>query len=168
MKSLKFLLVVVLIALPFYVFAQTPNPMSAPSYENVDSPVDLLASYYNAINRKEYARAYSYWETAPNSYADFVAGFASTVDVQLIVQPPTSGEGAAGSIYVQIPTVLIADHQDGTQYVYSGCFVTRKSNLQPPDIPEPDVWHLFSADILPVSNDLSKIPSLLKEACQSS
>lgn len=138
-------------------------------YENLDSPVDLLASYYNAINRQEYERAYGYWETAPDSFEEFANGFADTVNVQLIVQPPTRIEGAAGSLYVAIPTVLIAEHTDDTQHLYSGSFVTRKSNLQTPDILEEEVWHIYSASVveLPTTpTDLAAIPTLLAEACE--
>lgn len=140
------------------------NSQIVEPFEDLNSPVGLLASYYNAINRQEYQRAYAYWESPPNSYDDFVNGFADTASVQVIVEPPRRYGGAAGSLYVDIPTVLIALHTDGTQLTYAGCFVTRRSNLQPPDIPEPDVWHLYSADITAVPND-SAIPTLLSQAC---
>lgn len=140
--------------------------MEAP-YENLNSPVDLLASYFNAINHQEYQRAYGYWENPPNPYDEFVQGFADTANIQLIVQPPTRISGAAGSLYVETPTVLIAHHQDGSQHTFAGCFVTRKSNLQPPDIPQEDVWHLYQAQVASVPNDAA-IPALLAQACQSS
>lgn len=129
------------------------------------SPVDLLASYYNAVNRKEYERAYSYWGAPPNDYESFAAGYADTASVQLIVQPPTNISPAAGSLYSAVPTVLIAHHHDGSVHTFAGCIVTRKSNLQPPDIPEEDVWHLYSAEIAEVANN-SHIPTLLAQACE--
>lgn len=134
-------------------------------FEDLESPVELLASYYNAINRQDYQRAYAYWEAPPSSYDDFVNGFADTTSIQLIVQPPTRYDGAAGSLYAAIPTVLIAQHTDSTQLTYAGCFVTRKPNLSPPDLPQKDVWHLYSTDIVQVSDD-SAIPTLLSEACE--
>jgi hypothetical protein len=136
------------------------------AYENLISPVDLLASYYNGINRQEYQRAYGYWENPPNSYEEFVSGFADTASVQLIVQPPTRIEGAAGSLYVEIPAVLIALHKDGSVHTFAGCFVIRKSNLQPPDIPEEDVWHLYQAQVEETPSETT-IPALLTQACQS-
>lgn len=144
----------------------TGNQIAPPveSFEDLDSPVGLLASYYNAISRQEYERAYGYWETPPHAYAEFADGFADTAAVQVIVQPPTRYSAAAGSRYVDIPTVLIAQHHDGTQSTFAGCFVTRTANLRPPDIPEPDVWHLYSADLAQVPND-GDIPALLADAC---
>jgi hypothetical protein len=137
-----------------------------PAFENLNSPVDLLASYYDAINRKQYQRAYGYWQSPPMAYQQFANGFSDTTSAQLIVQPPTSGEGAAGSTYVQIATVLIAQHTDGSQHTYAGCITTRKSNLQPPDIPKADVWHIYSAQLQEVPNNAS-IPNQLAKACQS-
>lgn len=149
--------------LRFSPIGAIPNPQ-VESFENLDSPVGLLASYYNAINRQEYERAYGYWEAPPNTFEDFVSGFAAITAVQVIVEPPTRYEGAAGSTYVSIPTVLLAQTSEGTLLTFAGCVVTRKSNLMPPDIPEEDVWHLFRADFTEVPND-SAIPVLLRQAC---
>ena len=142
--------------------AQDTN--SYPAYDVATSPVDVLASYYNAISRGEYWRAYNYWGNHPQTYVTFANGFSDTLSVQLIVQPPTILEGAAGSIYASIPTVVIAEHQDNTQHIYSGCFVTRKTNQQTPDMPE-DTWHIYSGDLKEVA-DMAAIPTLLAESCQ--
>ncbi|MEW6404249.1 MAG: hypothetical protein AB1649_20825 [Chloroflexota bacterium] len=69
-------------------------------------------------------------------------------------------------MYVEIPTVFIARHQDGSDPTFAGCFVTRKSNLHPPDIPTEDVWHLYQARMAAVPND-APIPGLLAQACSS-
>jgi hypothetical protein len=167
MKFGKLLFLLIVFMFPVYI-ASAQVDEQEPEYENLTSPVDLVASYYNAINRHEYLRAYGYWETAPNPYNEFVQGFADTISVQVIIQPPTRIGAAAGSRYVEIPTVLIADHQAGTQHSFAGCFVTRISNLRPPAIPEEDVWHLYNADIAEVSDETATIPALLTEACEPS
>ncbi len=89
-----------------------PPPLQGqPQYEDLKSPVALLASFYNAINTKDYDRAYGYWETPPGSLADFARGYRETLKVQLIVQPPTNIEGAAGSLYAEVPTVIVARNE---------------------------------------------------------
>lgn len=164
MKFWTLILAVLTLTLPFYGAAAQTGQLPEP-YDNPTSPVDLLSSYYNAINRAEYERAYGYWQTAPDSYETFVRGFAQTEQVQLIIQPPARIGVAAGSQYVDIPTVLIAELRNGTQQTFAGCFVTRKSNLQVPDVPEEaTIWHLYSADLEQVANNAS-IPDLLAEAC---
>ncbi len=134
-----------------------PTP-SIPSYASQDSPTDVLASYYNAINRQEYARAYGYWETPPSPYDQFVQGYADTASVQLIVQPPTFIDAGAGNLHAAIPTVLVATRRDGSQQRFGGCYTTHKANIQP------DVWHLSQAQIAPLDASAS-IPALLAQAC---
>jgi hypothetical protein len=133
-------------------------------YENLISPVDLLSSYYNAINLQDYERAYSYWQSPPLDYNTFAAGYNDTTSVQLIVQPPTRIDPGAGNLYAGIPTLLVAQHSDGSTHTYGGCIVTHKSNLHPPDIPQEDVWHLYQAQLEEVANNVN-IPALLAAAC---
>jgi hypothetical protein len=129
-----------------------------PSYASQDSPAEVLASFYNAISRKEYQRAYGYWESPPSSYDQFVQGYADTASVQLIVQPPTFIDAGAGNLHAAIPTVLVATKRDGGQQRFGGCYVTHKANIQP------DVWHLSQAQIAPLDAGAS-IPRLLAGAC---
>ena len=144
--------------------AEAFSQNSGVKYESFASPVDLLASYYNAINRKEYQRAYGYWQNPPLPYNTFANGFSDTTGVQLIVQPPTHIDAGAGNLYTAIPTLLVAQHTDGSIHTYAGCIVTHKSNLHPPDIPQEDVWHLSQASLQEVANN-ANIPALLAQAC---
>lgn len=145
--------------------AQSPAPQAqAMAYDNVNSPVELVASYYNAIGRQEYRRAYRYWRNPPQSYNAFANGFSDTTSVQLIVQPPTQIGAAAGSLYASVPTVLVAKHTDGSTHTYAGCITTRKSNLQPPDDPQAGGWSLYGASLSEVPNN-TNIASQLARAC---
>lgn len=134
-------------------------------YENLSGPVELLASFYNALATGEYERAYRYWETPPGSLQDFARGYAETAGVQLIVQPPTRVQGAAGSLYAEIPTVIVARPGAGGERVLAGCYVTRKSNLSPTDVPKVEVWRIYKASMSPVAADVA-IPKLLAQACR--
>ena len=120
-----------------------------PLYASQDSPAELLASFYNAINRQEYQRAYGYWETPPSPYDQFAQGYADTASVQLIVQPPTFIDAGAGNLHAAIPTVLVATKRDGSQQRFGGCYTTHKVNIQP------DVWHLSQAQIAPLDASAS-------------
>ena len=59
---------------------------------------------------------------------------------------------------------LVANHHSGNIRTYAGCFVTRKSNLVPPDAPVVDVWHLYQAQLSQVRNN-SSVPMLLAQGC---
>jgi len=135
-----------------------PAPAPTPSYASQDAPTDVLASFYNAINRQEYGRAYGYWESPPSPYDQFVQGYADTASVQLIVQPPTFIDAGAGNLHAAIPTVLVATKRDGSQQFFVGCYTTHKVNIQP------DVWHFARATIAPAAATTA-ISSALTQAC---
>jgi hypothetical protein len=128
--------------------------------------VTLLASFYNAVNAREYERAYRYWETPPGNLEEFARGYAETASVQPIVEPPTRIEGAAGSLYAEVPTILVARQRDGSERIFVGCYVTRKSSLRPSDVPKEEVWRLYKASVSPAAADAST-PKLLAQACQN-
>lgn len=139
------------------------NPSSG-VFNNNNTPLDLLTSLYNAINQRDFERAYSYWRNPPVDYPSFVAGYETTTSVQLIVQPPVQYEGAAGSLYATIPTMLVATHTNGEIKVYSGCYVTHISNVEAPDSPQRDTWHIYNAALEEVPEG-SSLPNVLSQGC---
>ena len=78
---------------------------------------------------------------------------------------PSSAEGAAGSLYAEVPTVIVARHRDGGERVFAGCYVARKSNLRPTDVPKEEVWRIHRASVSPAAADAA-IPKLLAQACR--
>lgn len=135
-----------------------------PAYADQTDPVALLASYIDAINRKDYQRAYAYWESPPNqqTFEQFVQGFADTAEVDLIINPPARQGGAAGSVYASIPTLLVATHTDHIAYMFSGCYVARRSNQG--DAPQKNAWQLYSGDLQAAVAD-EDVLALLMKAC---
>ncbi len=90
-----------------FVSDSVSDPGDGPQDDRTD-PVATLASYYNAINAKNYRRAYRYWESPTSPYDQFVREFANTDNVRLLVEPPARVDGAAGSVYAEIPVILSA------------------------------------------------------------
>jgi hypothetical protein len=126
--------------------ASPAPPIDVPYYEERTGPTSLLASYYNAINRQEYSRAWTYWENPPDpSFEDFVQGFSDTASVLLAVRPPTRFEGAAGSTYTSIPALMRAKHTDGGRHNFVGCFVARRSNVGTAGAEQE--WSLYEASV---------------------
>lgn len=139
------------------------EPVPETMYDDQTSPVHLLASYYNAINRGEYSRAWEYWETPPDpSFEDFAKGFADTRSVMLVVRPPTRSEGAAGSVYVAIPALLSATHTDGSRHNFVGCFVARRPNVGGPGVEEK--WWLFDATVRRTAGNATDV-TMLDRVC---
>ena len=105
---------------------QIDDLSSANYIDNRSDPVSLISSLLNAINKQEYVRAYSYWQTPQTTYNDFAAGYEKTVSViaqfgQVIEDP------GAGQLNYSLPAKMISTLSDGTKQTFVGCYVMHLS-----------------------------------------
>lgn len=114
----------------------TPAYSAEPAYLDDRSTAEaLIRSLYNAVNRKEYSRAYSYFAAPPAPTPEaYAAGYADTARVELLTGPE-SEEGAAGSIFFRVPVALRAEALDGNSRIFAGCYTIRLANPQVQDGP---------------------------------
>lgn len=99
------------------------------------TPSAVVLSLYDAINRQQYLRAYSYFaEDRIGDYTTFKVGYADTDHVDLRLGTPST-EGAAGTIYTSLPAVIRATQADGTQHVYAGCYLVSQVDPTIQDYP---------------------------------
>jgi hypothetical protein len=89
------------------------------------TPEAVVSSYYNAINRSEYARAYSYFDpgTAPG-YDPWEMGYSDTGHVEVSFGQ-SAQEGAAGSTYWTLPVKLDVTSTEGQHAFFAGCYTLR-------------------------------------------
>lgn len=99
-----------------------------PYLDDRSSPQALVKSLYNAINRKEYARAYGYFSNPPAPTLDeYAKGYADTEGVTLVIGTP-GVEGAAGSTFYSLPVAISAT--GANEQVFAGCYTLRLANPQ--------------------------------------
>lgn len=121
----------------------------APYVDDRSTPEAVIQSYYSAINRHEYARAYSYFgrNTAPE-YDGWESGYARTGEVGVSFGQ-VAQEGAAGSIYYTLPVTLDVTPSDGGPHrFFTGCYQLRlaqPTNQTPPF----EGIHIESGDLHP-------------------
>jgi len=142
-------LILIVLGMGLVVQAQTNN----------NDPIATLASYYDAINARDYRKAYSFWESPASSFEQFARGFADTKRVRVLVEPSAQIEGAAGSIFADISTIVVATTRAGNERVFAGCYVMRRSNV------EDRGWLIYRADVSPVPSG-SKVLQLLSHVCK--
>ena len=123
-----------------------------------NDPIATLASYYDAINARDYHRAYRLWESPPQSFELFARGFADTDRVRLLVEPSPVVEGAAGSVYADIPAIIISTSRGGTERVFAGCYTMRRSNVQDRG------WLIYRGEISQVPWN-TRISQILTKRC---
>jgi heat shock protein HslJ len=140
---------------------QASEPDNGPSAEDRSDPVATLSSYYAAINARDFRRAYRYWESPPSSYEQFERGFADTERVRLLIEPPPRLEGAAGSSFAEISTIVVATTRGGNERVFAGCYTLRKSNVRDRG------WQIYRGDVSMVSSS-ARVSRLVAQGCRNS
>lgn len=135
------------------------EPQDGPREDRSD-PVATLAAYYSAINARDYRSAFRFWDSPPSSYEQFARGFNDTDQVRLLVDPSTRVEGAAGSVYADIPAIVVSTMRNGSERVFAGCYVMRRSNVQDRG------WQIYRADVSPVSANI-RLSRILSQGCRN-
>lgn len=113
-----------------------------PAYlDDRSTAASLVKSFYNAINRHEYARAYTYFgpDGGPQPFARFEDGYRDTVFVRVVTGPAQS-DGAAGSVYYTLPVAIDALEANGSHRQFAGCYTTKLVN---PTVQEPPVQPMY-------------------------
>src|SRR3569833_3951020 len=91
-------------------FLTLPALAAQPDYlDDRSTPQAVISSFYNAVDRQEYARAWSYYEDGQGvaTFDAFVKGYAKTASATVSFGQPAQ-EGAAGSTYWTLPVRLDA------------------------------------------------------------
>ncbi len=143
------LVVAPLLLSPPAVRADEPEPY----LDDRSTPASLLHSLYNAVDRKEYARAYGYFDaSAVPDFDSFSAGYADTESVDLAIGL-IAEEGAAGSTFWSVPVAIRAHRTNGTSKLFAGCYTLR---LAQPTIQSPPFrpLHIVKAKLTPASGAL--------------
>lgn len=165
MKTFAASLVVLALAAP--AMAQ-----DSPSYQDDrSSATALIQSLYNAIDRKEYLRAWSYYgqntvaaadDATTADYEKFKQGYESTEFVTLLTGDETE-EGAAGSTYYKVPVAIDARNSDGKHTTFAGCYTLRLAQPAIQDAPPFQPLHIESGELKPVKGPLETI---LPKTCE--
>lgn len=123
-----------------------------------------MRSFYNALNRHESLRAYSYWEPGTaGTFAQFVANHSDTASVELATGPSTT-EAAAGQRYEAVPVALLEWTANGTLRTLAGCYRTHLASPSAQATPPFQPFAIASASLREAASGAS-IGDLLKGAC---
>jgi hypothetical protein len=103
-----------------------------PFVDDRSSASSLVESLYNAINRKEFARAWDYFSVKPaKDFASFAKGYENTTQVEIMTGVVTEDSGA-GSTFSTVP-VAIQTFGDN-EAMFAGCYTVRRTtaDMEPP------------------------------------
>lgn len=116
------------------------------------TPAQLVRRYYDAIQQRNFDRAYALWSdggrASGKSREAFEEGFARTTRVRATIPDTVRIEGAAGSQYATVPVTVESRLRNGTQQHFAGTYILRRSMVDGAT-EEQRRWHIYSASIRP-------------------
>ena len=129
----------------FLALAAVDLPSATPSREaSTSGAVQVVRDYYAAVSRHDYRRAYVIWH-GKQSYRQFRDGYRRTARVKVVPLPPFHIEGAAGSLYADIPVKVDAQLLSGAHQHFVGSYTLRRINNVPGSTAAQRHWHIESA-----------------------
>ncbi|QKC84201.1 DUF1176 domain-containing protein [Mesorhizobium sp. NZP2077] len=129
----------------------------APYVDDRSSAEAVIRSLYSAINRHEFARAWGYYGDAKpaKDFESFVKGYDGTDKVE-VATGAISDDGAAGSIFYNVPVAIRATDKSGGEKVFAGCYTLRQVNAQAQAAPPFDPIHIEKGALKPSTVDFEK------------
>lgn len=139
-----------------FLAAVPPALAEEPYLDDRSTPAALIHSLYNAVNRHEYARAFSYFSEPPAKDVDtYAKGYEKTDHVKIVTGEPGS-EGAAGSTYYDLPVAIEAVGTDGNSKIFAGCYTLRLANPQIQGAPY-NPLHIEKGSLKSASGELADV-----------
>lgn len=127
-------------AAPVAIVMPVPDMAAA-----VGDPRDALRAYYAAVNARDFGAAQALWDgTRPA--AQLAADYADAASVELTVGAPRAPEGAAGSVYVEVPVTVTTRRNDGSVRRQAGRYTLRRAQVDGAT-PAQRAWHITAVDL---------------------
>ncbi len=109
--------------------SEPPAP-SMPAYlDDRSTATGLMDSFFNALNRSEYLRAYSYWRDPAvqlGNFQSFADGYKTTANTK-ITYGQIGGDAGAGQMYYSVPLILTVTNSDASIQRYAACYILKLS-----------------------------------------
>lgn len=130
-----------------------PARLCQPAPRSAAAAAAVVSLYYSALDARDYDTAWSQWGVSgiPGQTRNgFARGFAETRSTRVTIGALPPGEGAAGSIYQDVPVRVDAVLVDGTRQHFAGLYQLRRVNGVDGATADQRRWHIFAAHLKPV------------------
>jgi hypothetical protein len=145
-----------------------PNDITAARYlDDRTDAVQVMRSLFNAVNRHEYLRAYSYWEPTAQglpAYDQFAQGYMDTQAVTLTVGT-VSEDAGAGQRYWTVPVKLLSTTTANVTQTFVACYTLHLGLPDAQAVPPYQPIGIRSAKVNTVAND-ADTAALMATICQ--
>lgn len=133
---------------------RTPISEAPFTPRSAQGAADVLQVYFALIGEKKYAQAWALWgrggEASGLSRDAFAASFDKYHQYNGLVGAPGRIEGAAGSLYVEVPVQVYGRLKTGEEVHMYGPMRLRRVNDVPGSTPEQRLWRIDDSGVRPV------------------
>jgi hypothetical protein len=113
----------------------------------------VLQRFGGLLEQRRFAEAYRLWSDGGRasglSEAEFAEVYDKYAEIHSEVGTPGQAEGAAGSIYVDIPFRLYGKLKSGEPFNQVGAVTLRRVNDVPGSTEEQRRWHIYKSELKP-------------------
>ena len=130
---------------------EEPNgPIDPKSAEGAGQVMQLFGGL---LEQRKFADAYKLWSDSGRASgmteAQFTAAYAKYSEIHSEVGRPGGSEGAAGSIYIDVPFRLYGKTASGVPFNMVGTVTLRRVNDIPGSTEDQRRWHIYRSDLKP-------------------
>lgn len=111
----------------------------------------VMQLFGGLLEQRKFGEAYRLWSDGGKasglSEAQFVAAYGKYSEIHSEVGKPGNSEGAAGSIYIDVPFRLYGKLKSGGNFNQVGTVTLRRVNDVPGSTEEQRRWHIYKSDL---------------------
>lgn len=132
---------------------RTPISEAPFTPQSAQGAANVVQTYYALIGEKKYAQAWALWSDGGRasgmSVEDFVRSFDKYASYNAQIGGPGRIEGAAGSLFVEVPVVIYGRLKSGEPVHMNGPIRLRRVNDVPGSTENQRLWHIEASGIRP-------------------
>ena len=132
---------------------RTPIPEAPFTEASAQGAAHVVETYYGLLEAGRYAEAWRLWSDGGRasgmSRDQFAASFARYREYHARIGAPGAIEGAAGSLFVEVPVQVYGRLADGRPFNMLGPVTLRRVNDVPGATAEQRRWHIAESGVRP-------------------
>lgn len=132
---------------------RTPVSEAPFTPQSAQGAADVVQTYFALAESGRYGEAWKLWaaggQASGRSPEAFAADFARYQSYHALIGAPGAIEGAAGSLYVEVPVQAYGRTNDGREFHEIGAATLRRSNDVPGATAEQRRWRIASIALKP-------------------
>ena len=132
---------------------RTPISEAPFTATSAQGAANVVQTYHGLLEAGRYGEAWRLWSDGGRasgmSEAEFAASFGRYREYHARIGAPGEIEGAAGSLYVEVPVQVYGRLRDGRPFNMLGPMILRRVNDVPGSTAEQRRWHIAESGIRP-------------------